>query len=163
MGADHEDPSHTALLWSIAVGTLPAPWGSRWADGIAAALGKGEHPVAQAARELILAAPAETVDAVCDAALADPHGVIAWFCAGHRLTPADPVRRALFLVLTGQAEQYRAADPDGHLLAVGYAAAGADERERLRQAMLDAGELVSAFDLHRMVYVLDRVPVVQLT
>jgi hypothetical protein len=91
--------------------------------------------------------PAAT-EAACEAALAAlPERALAVFCVARSLTPADPVRRAMFLLLTGQYEHYRAADPDGSLLALGYAAADDAARERLRTAMADAGDL----DLVRVV------------
>jgi hypothetical protein len=92
-------------------------------------------------------APAAT-EAACEAALAAlPERALAEFCVARSLTPADPVRRAMFLLLTGQYEQCRAADPEGSLLALGYAAADDAGRERLRAAMADAGDL----DLARVV------------
>jgi hypothetical protein len=90
---------------------------------------------------------------VCAYALDEPAGdaggpgPLAAFCASHGLTPADPVRRAVFLLLTGQHAQYRAADPGGSLLALGYAAAAGPERERLRAAMAGTAGL----DLVRVV------------
>ncbi|MEV5831427.1 hypothetical protein AB0L25_38255 [Spirillospora sp. NPDC052242] len=79
------------------------------------------------------------VEELCTRALSDRRA--AGFCAEHRLAPADPVRRALFFTATGQAAQHRALDPDGSLLALAYASATEDERARLREAMLAAGEL----------------------
>jgi hypothetical protein len=42
------------------------------------------------------------------------------FCARHGLAPDDGATRAVFFLLTGQAGQYRATDPDGSLLAAAY-------------------------------------------
>jgi hypothetical protein len=72
-----------------------------------------------------------------DGAFADAVGA---FCARRVLAPADPARRAAFFLLTGQASQLRALDPDGALLALAYAGAGG-LRERLRAAMAAAGDL----------------------
>lgn len=80
-------PENELQLCHIAMGRLPVLWDRGFGDVITAALAKGDHPVARTARELILAAPAETVEAVCAVALADPGGVVARFCAGHGLTP----------------------------------------------------------------------------
>jgi hypothetical protein len=89
-------------------------------------------------------------DAACEAALvALPERTLANFCVSHDLTPTDQVRRAVFLMLTGQSGQYRAADPDGSLLAMGYVAASDAEREHLRTAMSGSGDL----DLVRVVSV----------
>jgi hypothetical protein len=93
---------------------------------------------------------ATVTEDACDEAIAE-HGAaaatVAAFCARRGLVPADPVRRAAFLLLSGQAAQLRAADPDGALIALAYAGAGGDERARLRTAMAEAGDL----DLVRVV------------
>ncbi|TYB45638.1 hypothetical protein [Actinomadura chibensis] len=89
-------------------------------------------------------------DQLCERALAD-HAA-ARFCAAHRLAPSDPVRRALFYLLTGQPEQLRALDPDAGLLSLAYAAAPAGDRARVRDAMLTAGDL----DLVRVIVGDDR-------
>lgn len=81
-------------------------------------------------------------DEVCELAVAgagEPE-LAAW-CVSHGLAPADPVRRAVFFMLTGQAGQHRAADPDGSLLTLGYQAATDQERDRIRAAVAEAGEL----------------------
>jgi hypothetical protein len=90
--------------------------------------------------------PAALAEAACDAAVADggaaagaDHRSVAAFCARHRLAPADPARRAVFYLLTGQADQLRAADTDGSALALGYAAADPAQRARIRVAMAAAG------------------------
>jgi hypothetical protein len=63
------------------------------------------------------------------------------FCTERGVAPQDAVRRAVFYVLTGQAAQHRAADPDGRLLAVGYGLAGERARTALRDALASAGDL----------------------
>jgi hypothetical protein len=63
------------------------------------------------------------------------------FCSQHDLVPHDPVRRALFCVLTGQTDQHRAADPDGRLLATGYGLSDEPTRAALRSALASAGDL----------------------
>ncbi|MEV5831428.1 hypothetical protein AB0L25_38260 [Spirillospora sp. NPDC052242] len=90
------------------------------------------------------------VDRLCERALTD--GGSRRFCRKHRLAPRDEPRRALFFLITGQPEQYRALDPDGGLLSLAYAAASRDERARVREAMLAAGE----FDLVRVILGDDR-------
>lgn len=110
------------------------------------------HPLGETARARIAAhaRDLDLADAVCEAVLAadaDAADALADLCRGHGIAPADPVRRAVFFLLTGQDEQHRAADPDGSLLALGYGAATEPERERLRQAMTRAGDL----DLVRVV------------
>jgi hypothetical protein len=98
-----------------------------------------DHPIGEIARRRVLAGDQEVVDTVCAAATARP--ALVPFCVEHGLAPSDPVDGAVFFLLTGQAEHYRAADPDGSLIALGYEAATADVRTRLRTAMVDAGDL----------------------
>jgi hypothetical protein len=115
---------------------------------VVAAAGRAGHPVAETAQRRILTAGVPAlVEAACAAAAAEPDGGLAAFCRQHRLAPADPTTRVMFFLLTGQDEHRRAADPDGALLAAGYAAAGPGERDRLRAAMVGAGDL----DLLRVV------------
>ncbi|MEV6104009.1 hypothetical protein AB0M28_04720 [Streptomyces sp. NPDC051940] len=98
---------------------------------------RGAHPVARAARRLIADGPDELRDAVCEAALGIPG--LTGLCVAEGVFPADPARRAVFALLTGQLAQYEAGDPDGALLAAGYAAALADERRRVREALAETG------------------------
>jgi hypothetical protein len=115
------------------------------------AAGRAGHPVAGIARERVLAAgDLRLVEVLCEAAVANKD--LATFCAAHGLAPADPVRRAAFLLLTHQFEQYHAADPDGSLLALAYETAPEEERRRLREDMLRAGDL----DVVRVVAGADR-------
>jgi hypothetical protein len=72
---------------------------------------------------------------------ASERAAIGAFCARHGLAPRDGVRMALFYVLTGQADQHRAADPDGALLATAYQGAHSVTRAALRQALAGAGDL----------------------
>ncbi|WP_173095889.1 WD40 repeat domain-containing protein, partial [Actinomadura verrucosospora] len=110
------------------------------------ALGLGDHPLSEIAERRVTAlGDRRLVEEVCAAAAADP--ALAWVCVKHGLAPEDTATRAVFFLLTGQPEQYRALDPDGGLLSLGYAAADAAARDRIRQAMLAAGEL----DLVRVV------------
>ena len=62
------------------------------------------------------------------------------FCLRHSLAPDDPVRRALFYLVTGQPAQHRAADPDGRLLAAAYEGADLATRAAVREALADAGD-----------------------
>ena len=63
------------------------------------------------------------------------------FCARRGLAPRDDTQRALFYVLTGQAAEYWAADPDGSRLATGYQSADEPTRAMLRQVMADDRDL----------------------
>jgi hypothetical protein len=69
------------------------------------------------------------------------------FCASRGLAPDDPIRRAVFYVLTGQHPQHRAADPDGSLLGAGYRGSDLATRAVLRAELAGAGGL----DLVRIV------------
>lgn len=88
----------------------------------------------------------QLTEAVFEAAV-DPgrppgeRAAIGEFCSRHDLAPHDPVRRALFYVLTGQTDQHRAANPDGRLLATGYGLSGEPTRAALRSALASAGGL----------------------
>lgn len=105
-----------------------------------------DHPIGERARARLLTPGAhetidapETIDLFCAAALNSPD--TAAFCAEHHLAPADQVQRAVFFVRTGQPDQYRALDPDGSLLALGYRGASDEERSALRAAMSGLGVL----------------------
>lgn len=132
----------------VALGLPSTSWNFR--EALIRAAAREGHPISQIARERILAAThdQELVDAVCQAAVVAPaaSGLGAW-CAGQGLAPADRVDRAAFFVVTGQAAQYRAEDPDGSLLTLAYQAGTHAERERLRAVIADAGDL----DLLRLV------------
>ncbi|WP_217168918.1 hypothetical protein [Streptomyces sp. AC512_CC834] len=99
-----------------------------------------DHPIGERARaRLLVLNDPEAVDLYCAAALESPQA--AAFCAGHHLAPGDEVRRAVFFVRTGQQEQYRALDPDGTLLALGYRSASTEERAVLRTAITALGDI----------------------
>ncbi len=99
-----------------------------------------DHPIGETARAWLLAQSApETIDLFCEAALDSPSA--AAFCAEHHLAPADQVQRAIFFVRTRQLEQYRALDPDGSLLTLGYRGASDEERSVLRVEMSGLGIL----------------------
>ncbi len=66
---------------------------------------------------------------------------VAAFCVRRGLAPEDEIQRALFYVLTGQAAEYWAADPDGSRLAAGYQGAEEPTRAMLRQVVADDGDL----------------------
>ncbi|MFG2027754.1 hypothetical protein [Streptomyces sp. NPDC048825] len=96
------------------------------------------HPLGERARTQLLAlSDPEVIDLYCTAALNSPEA--AAFCAEHHLAPSDEVQRAVFFVRTGQHEQYRALDPEGAFLALGYRGASAEERSALREAMTAFG------------------------
>ncbi|TYK44493.1 hypothetical protein [Actinomadura decatromicini] len=83
-------------------------------------------------------------DELCRAVLADrtPEHVrrlVARTCAERGLVPDEELERAAFLLLSGRRSEYRAADPDGGLLAVAYAGGSAGLRARMRSAV--AGDL----------------------
>jgi hypothetical protein len=90
--------------------------------------------------------PGVLAEAACREAV-DPgrtdreRAAIGEFCARHGLAPADDIQRAVFYVLTGQAAQHGAHDPDGARLTVGYQGAGEQTRALLRQAMVGNGNL----------------------
>ncbi|MEV5831424.1 hypothetical protein AB0L25_38240 [Spirillospora sp. NPDC052242] len=115
------------------------------------ALTLGDHPLCGIAEEKAVALRDQTlVDELCDRAL-DDRGLQA-ICAKHGFAPKDPMRRVVFFLLTGRPEQHRAMDPDGSLLSLAYASATDAERERMRTAMLAAGDL----DLVRVIVGDDR-------
>ncbi|NGO14129.1 hypothetical protein G5C60_42695 [Streptomyces sp. HC44] len=170
-GSDLDAHAHAhadahAALWSLLEQwDLPAKAGAGYSTRVLSrlALGDGEvddevsvdprllvdtavrfdHPVGESARTHLLAlGDAETVDLYCAAAM-DSRDATA-FCVAHHLAPADEVRRAVFFVRTGQHEQYRALDPEGALLALGYRSASAEERSALREAMTGLGGGIDA-------------------
>jgi hypothetical protein len=101
-----------------------------------------DHPIGPIARQRILAArDQDLVDRLCEHVGRERPDQIAAFCVQNRLAPADPARRAAFLLLTSQAAAYRAADPDGSLLAAAYESGSAEGRRWLRDAMVRAGVL----------------------
>jgi hypothetical protein len=67
--------------------------------------------------------------------------LIGALCTRLGVMPGDPVRRALFYVLTGQREQHRALDPDGALLAGGYQTLGWEAKGALREMLAGSGDL----------------------
>ncbi|MFC4048559.1 WD40 repeat domain-containing protein [Actinomadura syzygii] len=124
---------------------------ARFRQAFITALTLGDHPLCgiaekKAGRLLDL----EFAEEICARAMERP-GLV-WFCKKHRLAPKDQVRRALFFLLTGQAEQHRALDPDGSLLSLAYTSASDDQRARAREAMLTEGDL----DLVRVIVGDDR-------
>jgi hypothetical protein len=147
-GAPASDPEHgpvSAVALAVATGPRVLREPSRRA-AVREALRLSGHPLGIGTAKKILAlADPDLAAEVCDATLANPE--LAGLCAEYALVPSDPARRALFYLVTGQAGQYRAMDPDGSLLALAYAAATADERAHARAAMLTAGD----FDLVRVI------------
>jgi hypothetical protein len=146
------DEAHWALLdaWrrrasreperGLSMVTLGTATGPEFHGALVEAATRSGHPVARIARDAI-ASSEDTglIEAVC--VVAESDAGLAAFCADHGLAPADPVRRVVFFLLTGQDAQRRAADPDGTVLALGYAAAAAADRDRLRAAMADSGDI----------------------
>jgi hypothetical protein len=102
------------------------------------------HPLAGMARRRILASRAdrEFVNEVHREALAHPS--VAAFCAENGLAPVPPddlVPRAAFLLVHRLSEQYRAADPEGALLARAYQDGDFTDRDEIREAMGELGDL----------------------
>jgi len=90
--------------------------------------------------------PGLLADEACRAATdqrrpADERAAIQAFCARRGLAPRDETQRALFFVLTGQAPEYWATDPDGSRLAAGYQSADEPTRAMLREVMADDSDL----------------------
>ncbi|MBE1530556.1 hypothetical protein [Actinomadura algeriensis] len=110
----------------------------------------GDAPLREAAAKLAPPPDRDFVEELCERVLLRPEA--ARFCVDRELAPRDPARRALFYVITGQAGQHRALDPDGRLLALAYASAAPAVRVRAREAMLASGEL----DLVRVIVGEDR-------
>ncbi|GGV01166.1 hypothetical protein GCM10010182_18300 [Actinomadura cremea] len=138
-GVPSTDPQRASLS-VIAVAAEPEVRDPAHRRAFREALALDDHPLCDRAAETIvrLGEPA-LVDELCERALLNTR--LARLCRKHRLAPADPVRRGVFFLLTEQPDQHRALDPDGRLLALGYAAAPDGERARIRDAMLTAGEL----------------------
>ncbi|HEY8478615.1 MAG TPA: hypothetical protein VIL71_02185 [Spirillospora sp.] len=115
------------------------------------ALTFGDHPLYAIAEQKVLGSEHHgLIEELCAEAMHRPD--LARFCRRHRLAPEDPVKRALFFVVTGQPEQYRAIDPDGSLLSLAYASASSRDRARLQEVMVGAGDL----DLVRVIVGDDR-------
>lgn len=105
---------------------------------VVSAAARFDHPIGEPARaRLISLGDAGAVDRFCAETVNSPDA--AAFCAAHHLAPSDEVERALFFVRTGQHEQYRALDPDGALLSLGYQGAPPEVRSVLRSAMTALG------------------------
>ncbi|WUI00848.1 hypothetical protein OHR68_03240 [Spirillospora sp. NBC_00431] len=110
------------------------------ADVLAEAASRFDHPIGDPARALLLEHnDTAAIDAFCATSAGSPDAIA--FCVAHHLAPSDEVRCAVFFVRTGQHEQYRALDPDGALLALGYRSAPAETRAALREAMTEHGDI----------------------
>ncbi|MFV2176424.1 hypothetical protein ACFHW2_02710 [Actinomadura sp. LOL_016] len=109
-------------------------------EALLGALDRDGHPVRDIAVEKIAGlGVADLADEACRKALDDP-GLVP-LVTEHGLAPRDPVERSVFYVATGRLAQHRALDPDGSLLALGYASADPAGRTRLRDAMTAASDL----------------------
>ncbi|HEY8482469.1 MAG TPA: hypothetical protein VIL71_21815, partial [Spirillospora sp.] len=98
------------------------------------------HPISEIAAEKFDALADPTLnDELCERALTVPRA--ARLCRERGLAPTDPVKRAVFFVITGRPEQHHALDPDGSLLSLGYASASDEVRAKLREALPAAGDL----------------------
>ncbi|MWA07316.1 hypothetical protein F8568_044720 [Actinomadura sp. LD22] len=136
----------------VAIGTDPILFQQEgYRRALIEALAMREHPISEIAVGKFHALRDQTlVDMVCEAAQSNADLVP--FCKEHRLAPKDPVKRVVFFLLTGQPEQHHGMDPDGSLLSLAYASVSQEDRIRVRQAMLAAGEL----DLVRVIVGDDR-------
>ncbi|WP_026400793.1 hypothetical protein [Actinomadura rifamycini] len=126
-GAPCEPPQRAALLYALLLGD--APLRDAAASRLTAPLGE----------EFDGKFDEEFVEELCERVLLRPDA--AGFCVERGLAPRDPVRRALFYVVTRQPGQHRALDPDGGLLSLAYASAPPAVRSRVRDAMVANGEL----------------------
>ena len=134
---DRGDPNATDAVWQA--------WLRDPGDEVWQALARWREP--QALAEAAVTAASEP------GRPASGRAAIGKFCGRRGIVPGDPVRRALFYLLTGQPDQHRAADPDGSLLAAAYQAAADPARAALRGALAETGDL----DLvHRVVSVASR-------
>jgi hypothetical protein len=78
--------------------------------------------------------------AVSDPKMAgETRAVVGACCLRHDVAPEDPVDRALFFALTGQADRHHAFDPDAALLATGYRGATEPTRAALRATVVGTG------------------------
>nr|BFE60774.1 hypothetical protein GCM10020063_053000 [Dactylosporangium thailandense] len=139
----------TEAVWRALL-AVPSPdpglWAAVRADCLAA-LDDGElltaaarddgHPVAQTARERIRLRGGTELEALCLLAPGRP-GLAAW-CAQHASDLVSPPVAAMLLLVTGQAQQYHAIDPDGGALRAVLAMPGLAERGPLLAAMAAAG------------------------
>ncbi|MDQ0578332.1 hypothetical protein [Streptomyces rishiriensis] len=129
--------SRSSLLSRLALGDESVALEPRLFVDTAARFG---HPIGERARARLLDLhDTEAVDLFCAAAVDDPEAVR--FCVTHHLAPSDEVERAVFFVRTEQYEQYRALDPDGALLTLGYRGAPTEVRSALRAAMTALGDI----------------------
>ncbi|WP_426512338.1 hypothetical protein ACPPVO_17975 [Dactylosporangium sp. McL0621] len=124
----------------------PALWAAVRADCLAAlddhelltaAARDDGHPVAAPARQRVLERGGPDLEALCLRAAGRP-GLAAW-CAQHASEAVRPPVAAMLLLVTGQAEQYHAADPDGSALRAVLESPGLEDRGPLLAAMAAAG------------------------
>lgn len=113
------------------------------------------HPIGTIARDRIARTSDPTLlRQALTAALQHPHGrPLADLLADRDDLPHDRPALAELFLITARHHRYRALDPDGSLLTTAYEAADERRRERLREAMLKAGDL----DVVRLVAARDRV------
>jgi WD40 repeat protein len=128
------DPGNRSLS-ALALGNKDVAVG---AHTLAQAAARFDHPIGERARARLVARDdIKAVDLFCAKSVGFPDAVA--FCIAHHLAPSDDVQRAMFFVRTGQDEQYRALDPDGALLALGYRSGPTEVRASLRTAMTALG------------------------
>ncbi|MEU8804276.1 hypothetical protein [Spirillospora sp. NPDC048819] len=125
-------------------GPVPELWTVLRETGREAPEGEGEGDETWRLSRLALGTAAP--DELCRAVLADStpehvRQIVVKTCADRGHVPDDAVERAAYLLVTGRYEDYRAADPDGGLLAAAYAGGPAGLRARVGSAVAAAGEL----------------------
>jgi len=76
----------------------------------------------------------EGMDALCALAVRDPKSVAARICVEQGYRPGDPEDDALFLLVTGQVEEYFLEDDNFHLLRAAYSRADAAVQARVMTA-----------------------------
>ena len=86
--------------------------------------------------------PADVLAAAVDPARSvASRAAIGAYCARAGLVPKYEADRVVFFVMTGDQERYRAADPNGTVLARAYRHASERTREALRRTVVGAGDL----------------------
>ena len=107
-----------------------------WLDGYADATPPRDVWPVEVWERLADSLPQPVIDRLCADALRPdtPGPQLTEFCRAHGFAPADQARRAVFFCATGQESELAALDPDGSLLAAGYANVNSVEYQALRRA-----------------------------
>lgn len=109
-------PPADARYRAMSMVALPVEASDVLPEAVFAAAVRPEHPIRLHARERAMATDRDRDrdDEICVAALRSP--ALEEFCVQYGMTPAEPVRRAAFLLMTGQIVRYLIEDPDCALL-----------------------------------------------